>query len=88
MTGMTPMTPLQQSILAFLAREANLPVTAITATTPLISSALVDSFLVVHLAAHIEEATGVSVPDDFMTADHFDTLDQMQSLVDRLRQKG
>lgn len=54
-------------------------------TEALISSGLVDSFHLVDLALHIEDTFGVHLDDTELTADTFDTLEQLAALVDQRR---
>lgn len=53
---------------------------------PLISSGLIDSFHLVDLAVYVEETWGVHIDDSELTADTFDTVSQLASLI-RQRQK-
>ena len=48
---------------------------------PLISSGLIDSFSLVDLALFIEDSFGVRIDDAELTADVFDTLDQLVKLI-------
>ena len=54
-------------------------------TEALISSGLVDLFHLVDLALFIEDTLGVHLDDTELTADTFDTLEQLASLVDQRR---
>lgn len=47
----------------------------------LISSGLIDSFSLVDLSIHIEDTYGVHIADTELTADTFDTLSQLASLI-------
>ncbi len=51
----------------------------------LVSSGLVDSFHLVDLALYIEDTFGVHLDDTELTADTFDTLEQLAALVDQRR---
>jgi acyl carrier protein len=48
----------------------------------LITSGLVDSFSLVDLALHVEDAYGVHIDDTELNAGTFDTLDQLATLVE------
>jgi acyl carrier protein len=54
-------------------------------TEALISSGLVDSFHLVDLSLYIEDTFGAHIDDIELTADTFDTLEQLASLVDQRR---
>ena len=54
-------------------------------TEALISSGLVDSFHLVDLALYIEDTFGVHLDDTELTADTFDTLEQLAALVEQRR---
>lgn len=57
----------------------------LTATEPLISSGLVDSFSLVDLALFVEENFGVLIDDTELNADTFDSLEQLVSLIEERR---
>ncbi len=48
---------------------------------PLISSGLIDSFSLVDLALVVEEIFGVHIEDYELTADTFDTIEQLAVLI-------
>ncbi len=50
-------------------------------TEPLISSGLLDSFNLVDLALIIEDEYGVRIEDYELTADTFDTLEELAQLI-------
>jgi acyl carrier protein len=52
----------------------------------LISSGLIDSFHVVDLGLFVEDQFGVRLDDSELTAETFDTLDQLAALIDSRRQ--
>lgn len=54
---------------------------------PLITSGLVDSFHLVDLSLFIEDQFGVRIDDTELTADTFDTLEQLSALI-QSRQTG
>ncbi|MGQ9560731.1 MAG: acyl carrier protein [Candidatus Oleimicrobiaceae bacterium] len=59
--------------------------TEITATTPLISGGIVDSFSMVSLKVFLEKEYGVQIPDAKVTPEAFDTVEGIVSLVKELR---
>ena len=52
---------------------------------PLISSGLVDSFSLVDLALFIEDQFSVRIEDTELTADTFDTLNQLAKIIQSRR---
>ncbi len=82
-------TDTRQEISAYIAKEIlKQPGRSLAGDTVLISSGLVDSFNLVDLAMFVEERFGVKIDDTELTADTFDTLDQLSSLVDSRRVSG
>ena len=61
------------------------PQKRIEAEASLITSGLVDSFSLVDLALHVEDAYGVHIDDTELNASTFDTLDQLATLVETRR---
>jgi len=61
------------------------PEKRIEAGASLITSGLVDSFSLVDLALHVEDAYGVHMDDTELNASTFDTLDQLAALVESRR---
>lgn len=59
--------------------------TEITATTPLISGGIVDSFSMVSLKVFLEKEYGVQIPDAKVTPEAFDTVEGIVCLVKELR---
>jgi len=57
----------------------------ITATTPLISSGLVDSFSMVSLLRFLEKKYGIHIPDSDATPVAFDTIERIAALVRRFQ---
>lgn len=53
------------------------------ANTPLISSGIVDSFSMVSLKRFLEKRYNISIPDDEASAEAFDTVASIVSLVKR-----
>ena len=61
------------------------PNRAIQSTDPLISSGLIDSFHLVDLALFVEDTFGVRIEDYELNSDTFDTLDQLETLIQQRR---
>ena len=76
------MSGIQNRIASFIAAEIlKDPERQIAPGEPLISSGLIDSFNLVDLALFIEDSFGVRIDDAELTADVFDTLDQLVKLI-------
>ncbi len=75
------------SIATFIAAQIlKQPNRVIRSDESLISSGLIDSFSLMDLALFVEDTFGVRIEDTELTADTFDTLDQLAALV-QSRQK-
>ena len=61
------------------------PSRTISASEPLISSGLIDSFSLVDLALFIEDTFGVHIDDTELNKETFDTLEQLSALIQRRR---
>ena len=48
---------------------------------PLVTAGLVDSLAVVGIAVEVENVFGVRIPDDVLTSEDFDTIDEMTAAV-------
>ena len=59
----------------------NQPDRDISASEPLISSGLIDSFSLVDLSILIEDNYGVLVDDSELNADTFDTLEKLSEII-------
>lgn len=59
------------------------PKRAISADEPLISSGLIDSMSLVDLALFVEETYGVRIEDTELNADTFDTLAQLNAIIEQ-----
>jgi acyl carrier protein len=53
----------------------------LTATTPLLSSGIIDSLATVQLVAHLEETYGITLAPHEATTDYLDTLEAIATLV-------
>jgi acyl carrier protein len=73
---------IRHKISAFIASEIlKDPDRAIAPDEPLISSGLIDSFSLVDLALFIEDTFGVRIDDAELTADVFDTIDELAGFI-------
>jgi acyl carrier protein len=61
------------------------PTRKIAFDEPLISSGLVDSFSLVDLALFIEDTFGARIDDTELTADVFDTIEELAMLISTRR---
>ena len=69
---------ISQHIAAKILKQPN---RRIAADESLISSGLIDSFSLVDLALFVEDTYGVHLDDAELTADTFDTLDELDRLI-------
>ncbi len=60
----------------------------VTATTPLISGGIVDSFSMVSLKRFLEKKYAIAIPDAEATPAAFDTVRSIAQLVERIRAKS
>lgn len=80
------MEEIRHKISAFIASEIlKDPDRTIASDESLISSGLIDSFSLVDLALFIEDTFGVRIDDAELTADVFDTIDELGSLIEARR---
>ena len=82
---MTDLSPIQRTTAEHLSKEANLPLDTFEPDLPMISGSLIDSFLMVGLATFLESEFNVSIPDDYVTVEHLDTLSSIEALISGLR---
>lgn len=71
-------TTLGRQIAAKILRQ---PGKVLRADEPLLSSGLVDSFNLVDLALLVEDTFGVHLDDTELSADNFDTLEQLAAII-------
>ncbi len=57
----------------------------LTATTPLISGGIVDSFSMISLKRFIEKKNGITIPDVEASPEAFDTVKGIVALVNKLK---
>ena len=72
--------PLSEQILAFVRTQLGVE-DALTPDTPLVTNGLIDSVGLMRLAAFVEQATGLTIPDQDINAGHFDTARQIDAYV-------
>jgi len=58
----------------------------LNASTPLISSGIVDSFSMVSLKRFLEQKYSVSIPDGDATPEAFDSVENIVTMVKRIRE--
>ena len=81
------MIDMTNTLATFLATQIlKQPKRVIQPDESLISSGLIDSFSLMDLALFVEDTFGVRIEDTELTADTFDTLDQLAALI-QSRQK-
>ncbi len=71
-------TKLSEYIAAKILKQPN---RAISATEPLISSGLIDSFNLMDVSLFVEDTFGVRIEDTELNADTFDSLEQLAKLI-------
>jgi len=77
---------LEAQLHAFLCHECRVDAAGLTRTTELVTSGLLDSMGMVRLATHLERIVDVSIPDDDITVEHFDSIERILGYVQsRLR---
>jgi len=81
------MDDLEQVILAYVKREyiEDGDDREVTATTPLISGGIVDSFSMVSLKRFLEKKYQIQIPDADATTAAFDSVKKIATLVERFR---
>jgi acyl carrier protein len=79
----TIVTALEQYIATQILKQPN---RKIAASEALISSGLIDSFSLMDLALFVEDNFGVRIEDTELNADTFDTLTQLESLIESRKQ--
>jgi acyl carrier protein len=77
----------ENTILGYINREYAdaLAGTPLVATTPLISSGLIDSLSMVSLKVFVENTYGVRIPDAEASAEAFDSVAALVALVRKLK---
>lgn len=72
---------LEAQIHAFLRDECRIDPAGLTRTTELVTSGLLDSVGMVRLATHLERIVDISIPDDDITVEHFDSIERILGYV-------
>jgi acyl carrier protein len=70
------------ALIAYIAGQIGRPADTIDEDTPLVSSALVDSFALVDLLLKLEEVTGKRIGAGRVTPDDFETVRTMLRVAD------
>ena len=82
-------SPVQQAIASYIASQIlKEPGRPIRGDEALLSSGLVDSFSLVDLALFVEDTFGVQIHDSELNSDTFDTLDQLETLIEQRQGKA
>jgi acyl carrier protein len=74
--------PRATALIAYIAGQVGRPPDTIDEDTPLVSSALVDSFALVDLLLKLEEVTGKRIGAGRVTPDDFETVRTMLRVAD------
>lgn len=72
---------LEAWIHAFLREECRIDPAGLTRTSELVTSGLLDSMGMVRLATHLERLVDISIPDQDITAEHFDSIERILGYV-------
>jgi len=74
----------QQALSTYIASQIlKQPTRQIRGEEALLSSGLVDSFSLVDLALFVEDTFGVQIHDSELNSDTFDTLNQLEALIEQ-----
>lgn len=76
------MDPRARQLIEFVSRMIGQPGLQIGEDTPLVSSALIDSFALVDLLLKLEEVTGKRIGPSRVTPDDFETVRSMLRVAD------
>lgn len=71
---------LSEQILEFLHTQLGVE-DALTPDTALVTNGLIDSVGLMRLAAFLEQATGITIPDQDINVGHFDTVRQIDAYL-------
>jgi len=80
--------PIETLVRRFLHDEFEVDESDLGPDTPLVTTGLLDSAGLVRLAALIEAATGIVIPDRDINADNFDTLARIAAYLARRGSEG
>ena len=67
---------------AFISRRFSLDLAELTASTPLFSSGLLDSFHLLELISQVEEQAGIRILPGEISLDNLDTIDRILRFVE------
>jgi acyl carrier protein len=70
-----------------LTHRASKEVTALSDQDSLLETGVIDSLAMVDLIAHLEKTYGISIGEDDMVPENFDSIDSIASYVERRRGK-
>lgn len=76
---------LEKKLAGFVARETGAEAAAISPSTELLSSGLLDSVALVRMADLVEREVGIVIPDGDVTEENFETLGAIRSYVEMRR---
>ena len=79
---------LEAIVRSFLSKELEIPVSKLKPDAPLVSAGLVDSAGLTQLAAVLETEADIIIPDEDVTADHFDTIEMILDYVQAIVRVG
>ena len=65
---------LEASLRGFLKDDLMIDMDEVQADTELVSTGIIDSADLVRVATHLEREAGIEVPDQDISADHFDSI--------------
>ena len=77
--------PLEEALRTFLCNELGLESQQLARDSELVTSGLIDSADLVLLATFLERRAGISIPDQDINADHFDTIEKILGYVEERR---
>ena len=75
------MEDIVERVLAYLRTELRVDTSGLDATSPLVTTGLLDSMALVRLVAFLERTYHVTIPDREIGAERFETLARMRDYV-------
>lgn len=80
---------MRQELLHFIRSElvGGTDPNSINEQTQLIDSGVIDSMALMRLITFVEERTGVRIPDDEVLPDNFQTVEEIEALIARLKSR-
>lgn len=70
------------TLAGFIVQRFSLDPTEVTASTPLFSSGLLDSFHLLELISHVEEQAGIRISPGEISLDNLDTIERILRFVE------